>query len=89
MGRNIEWTERYLATLPKDLAESPLAAAMLTLAEGLDNPHNSFTSQTMGTNSLDNLMTRLRELAPDDKKADDQLDELSSRRGRRRRDATA
>jgi len=83
MGSTVEATERYLSRLPDDLASSPLAAAALRLAEGLDSDRNSLTSQSMASKAFQDILHELRELAPA-QKMEDGLDELSSRRRRRR-----
>jgi hypothetical protein len=84
MQSTVESLTQYLANLPADLADSPMAAAAMRLAEGLDNGHNSLTSQSMAAKAFQDLLGELRELAPA-KKTEDVVDELSSRRGRRRR----
>jgi hypothetical protein len=72
-----------LGGLPSDVAESPLAAAAFRLAEGLDDPKHSFTSRSMGAKAFQDILHELRELAPAPEMKD-RLDELSSRRSRRR-----
>lgn len=75
--------ERDLKALgDEDLAQSGLAASALALARALDDTGNSATSKSMCARSLLDTLDRLRELAPD-KKEDDALDELRSRRAAR------
>ena len=82
---------RYLARLPEELADFPIAAAALQLAEGLDNPRTSLAQKAIATKALQEVMRELRELAPPpDTK--DQVDELSARprsSGRRRQRGAA
>lgn len=84
VGSTVDALVCLLETLPPDLASSPNAAAAMRLAEGLDNGRNSLTSQSMAAKAFQDLLAELRELAPA-KKESDELDELSQRRGRRRR----
>lgn len=65
------------------LADSALAAAALVLAAELDDQENSATSKSMCARALREAMDRLRELAPAVSEID-RVDELSSRRGKRR-----
>lgn len=65
------------------LAGSALAATALVLAGELDDAENSATSKSMCARALREAMDRLRELAPAAAELD-RVDELSSRRGKRR-----
>lgn len=75
MVSNFEATERFLNGLPADIAASPLAAAALSLAAGMDDPHNSFTSRALATKEFRELMRELRDLAPTEE-VKDELDDL-------------
>lgn len=46
------------------LAESGLAASVIALARGIDNPRNSLTSKAMAARALREAIDRLLELAP-------------------------
>jgi hypothetical protein len=84
--RTLKATERDLAELrkrDKDLADSTLAAVAVSMARELDNPYNSATSKSMCAGKLQDVMDRLRELAPPQKKGD-ALDDLADRRSARR-----
>lgn len=72
-----------LAKRDKPLAESAVAATAKQLAQELDAPTNSATSKAMCAKALMDALDRLRELAPAPEKKDE-LDELFSRRDRRR-----
>lgn len=72
----------------KDLAESGLAATARQLARELDNPKNSATSKSMCAKALMEALDRLRALAPP-KEAKDRVDDLASRRAKRRGEAAA
>lgn len=84
-GACVAAVKRDLATLPDDLAKSSLAASALVMAQGLDNPGNSLTSKSMAQARLQDVMDRLRELAPPVATRDgvDGLaDDLTARRAR-------
>lgn len=81
-GRALAAVERDLARLPEELREGALAAAAREMGRMLDRPGNSATSKSMCAGKLDELMGRLRELAPPVEEAD-WLDELAERRARR------
>ncbi len=65
-----------------DLRESTLAASALALAREIDAAGNSATSKSMCARELRETLDRLRALAPP-VEAQDDLDELSSRREQR------
>jgi hypothetical protein len=79
--------DRDLERLPRDLAESGLAASARALARELDRP-NSATSKSMCARALHDALDRLRELAPPERKAD-RIDEVNRKREERRRAADA
>lgn len=83
MPSTVSSTEAYLKSLPRDLAGSPLAAAAMRLAEGLDDEGNSFTSRSMAAKAFQDIMREIRQLAPA-VETKDKIDELSVRRSRRR-----
>lgn len=72
-------TKRDMARLPKDLAESSLAASAVALARELDGP-SSATSKSMCAKAHLELMDRLRELAPPVQQEDDALDRINNGR---------
>ena len=74
--------ERELERLPRDLADSALAASALVMARELDSSGNSATSKSMCQARLQDVMDRLYELRPPSEELD-QLDELSAKRRRR------
>jgi hypothetical protein len=87
--RTLKATEQDLAEIRKQdpaLADSTLAAVALSMARELDNPYNSATSKSMCAGKLQDVMDRLRELAPPLKKGDT-VDDLANRRRSRRADA--
>ncbi len=65
-----------------DLADSALAASAVALAYEIANPYNSATSKSMCAREMRDTLDRLRELAPEERKADD-LDDLAARRAKR------
>jgi hypothetical protein len=71
-----------LERLPKDLAESALAASALALAREMDSASNSATSKSMCANALHAALRELRDLAPATEEAD-QLDQLAAKRADR------
>lgn len=84
--RTLRATEQDLAAIrkrDKALADSALAAVALSMARELDNPYNSATSKSMCAGKLQDVMDRLRDLAPPQKKGD-ALDDLADRRKARR-----
>jgi hypothetical protein len=81
----IEAAEREVEAIRKrdtDLADSALAASAIALAYEIANPYNSATSKSMCAREMRDTLDRLRELAPEERKADD-LDDLAARRARR------
>ena len=76
-----ESTERYLKSLPGDLGDSPYAAAALAMAREMDG-HNSATSKSNCAARHMEILDRLRELAPPERKKDG-LDDLGARRAKR------
>jgi hypothetical protein len=76
--------KRDLARLPKDLAESAVAASALVMAKGLDT-RASLAAKSAAQRRLQEAMDRLRELAPPAASKDgvDVLnDEFTARRAR-------
>lgn len=78
----VDALERYLGTLPANLAESPLAASALAMAREIDNAGNSATSKSMCQARLQDALKEIRTLAPEVLEADP-LDELEHRRATR------
>jgi hypothetical protein len=74
--------ERELAVMGVAAGDSTLAASALALAGELDSAGNSATSKSMCAKALLDVMNRLRELTPE--VSTDGLDDLASRRDRRR-----
>jgi hypothetical protein len=70
-----------------ELADGALAAAALVLARQLDDARNSATSKSMCAARLTEIIDRLFELAPPERK-EDGLDQLRAQRERRRRAAS-
>lgn len=65
------------------LSGGPLAATAFALARELDDPGTSATARAACAKALVDVLDRLRELAPEEV-AGDTLDELTSRREKRR-----
>lgn len=80
--------ERELKRLPKDLADSGLAAAALALASDIDNSDTRPTARSMCNRELRENLERLRRMAPP-REETDWLDELTARRDARRASASA
>jgi DNA-binding IclR family transcriptional regulator len=81
----IEAAEREVEAIRKRdaaLADSALAASAIALAYEIANPYNSATSKSMCAREMRDTLDRLRELAPEERKADD-LDDLAARRAKR------
>lgn len=87
MRRVFDAVQRDLARLPRDLAESALAASALALADEIDGA-NSATSKSMCARALHDALRELRELAPAEEVADE-VDELAKRRSDRRKGQSA
>jgi hypothetical protein len=87
----VDGVKRDLASIAErdpGLAESTLASSALSLAEGMDDPGNSFTSRGIAARELRETMDRLRDLAPEEQKKDG-LDDLSAARAKRRQRSAA
>lgn len=85
---NAESVERMLASLPADMALSPLASMALTLAAEMDSHSNGGTSKSMIAKSMQDVLKELRELAPVEQ-AKDEVDDLRARRDARRAGSAA
>jgi hypothetical protein len=81
MGAVEDATERDLARLPAELAESSLGASALALARELDSG-SSATSKSMCAKAHMDIMERLRELAPAEETSD-AVDEIRAQRAKR------
>lgn len=91
MVTTVESVERYLgwvAGRSPELAGSPLAAAVMVLAREIDSEGNSATSKSMCVRALLEAMAELRAQLPAERERDG-VDDLSSRRQRRRAGAVA
>lgn len=64
------------------LANGALAASIVALAQGIDNPKNSLTSKAMAQRALREALDRLRELAPPEETSD-VIDDLQEKAGRK------
>lgn len=71
---------RDLKLLPRELAQSTLAASALSLAAELDKVKISATARASCARALREVMEELRSLAPPAEESD-ALDEIKARRG--------
>lgn len=78
MLSTVEALERYLASLPEDLAESPLAASAWAMA-GIVDGGSSATSRTMAQARLADALKQLRELEPPAEQERTRLDDIAAR----------
>lgn len=78
-----EALDAELQRLPADAQRSPLAAVAHRLAEVLDDPFQPASAKASCAKTLTDTLDRLRALAPSEKQ-EDKVDELRTRRARRR-----
>lgn len=83
--RAVDAVRRDLAEIAKrdkNLAQSALAAAAWSMADQLDDPGTSAHAKSLCARALLDLLNRMRDLLPPERKAN-ALDELASRRATR------
>lgn len=89
--RAVDAVRRDLTEIAKrdsSLAQSALAAAAWSMAEQLDDPLTSAHAKSLCARALLDLLNRMRDLLPPERKAN-ALDELASRRATRTRGSRA